>query len=712
MSEILGQYLNDYEDLYFCEKKNNYDIYSAYNLKEKREVSLKVIKKEENSDNKLILQKIKKEVDILKLCNDKNILNFHRYYATGKYFVIEQDWYETNMHEYIMNNGPSYYKKEFFKSFAIELAKALQVLHKKKVIHRNIKSSNVYLIEKKGTIEVKLGEFSRAILIKENTSEFLDSMYYAAPEIINGEKYNEKCDLWSFGIVLYDLYFGELPYGYKPSRIFIRNAVNVDNFNYKKTDIYSLDEIFEGLFKIKPEERLTHEQLFKLIFNSNFMNENIFKKKSSNELIEKLEDTMSSSFSENNEIDINNNGKNQIKIKSIIISHSDISSSKYNNIIYYDENISHYNALVRDCENLEKETPGTFILCRNIISLEIVIKEIINQRKINNNIIFNLISTGRTFDKVMKFLKSNNEYEKFFENICIYCFNIKKYEHFKETYKNEIKDNIYKEPKDIIHFIYRTSNSKISPFKINKLINYNFYVHNYIDKYNKLFKYYFELKDNIKYCQDMEKYINEMDKQKKLINDKKKLLEGFNNINKYKNIFDNSKLIIKEFINNIYNDLNNFLITSDIKFKECVEYYTAKIIYCFIYYLNQNNIYYNWNQKTIYMGTNLYLSELLQYERKTGKILFLNFVTFYENKDYAENISKRKDSINYFKKNLKFSVIFILEGINCKFNGINIQQLSIKKEKSIIFLPFTFFELKQIDFNFENYTADIYLETI
>ena len=275
MSKILGKYISEFEDLFYFEKNNKFDIYSAYNCKDHREVSLKVINKQQYKDYNL-----KREETILKQCKSENILNYFRFLETESNIILEQESYETNLHEYITNNGPSNYNIDFFKNIAIELAKALKLLYKKEIIHRNIKSSTTFLREKNGKYEVKLGEFSKAIFKKDNTSEYLNSFYYAAPEIINGDKYDEKCDIWSYGIVLYDLYFGELPYGFKPSKIKVIKAVNnKENFQYKKTNIKILDDLFDGIFKINPKERIDHKDLFKIIFDPNFMNGNLNIKK-------------------------------------------------------------------------------------------------------------------------------------------------------------------------------------------------------------------------------------------------------------------------------------------------------------------------------------------------------------------------------------------------------------------------------------------------
>ena len=61
--------------------------------------------------------------------------------------------------------------------------------------------------------KVKLGNFGSSIYIKDNSSEPIGSVFYSAPEILKNLQYDEKCDLWSLGITLYEILFGFLPYG-------------------------------------------------------------------------------------------------------------------------------------------------------------------------------------------------------------------------------------------------------------------------------------------------------------------------------------------------------------------------------------------------------------------------------------------------------------------------------------------------------------------
>ena len=136
---------------------------------------------------------------------------------------------------------------EFFKLIVTSLAKALKTIHEKGVIHRDIKPQNIYILEKGGEENddndddenkekiIKLGDFGCSIFIKDNNSDPIGTILYTAPEILKNIQYDEKCDLWSLGVTLYELYFGALPYGPEATTNTIMDIIyDEKNFRLKK----------------------------------------------------------------------------------------------------------------------------------------------------------------------------------------------------------------------------------------------------------------------------------------------------------------------------------------------------------------------------------------------------------------------------------------------------------------------------------------------
>ncbi|KAK6248925.1 hypothetical protein QUC31_020490 [Theobroma cacao] len=109
-------------------------------------------------------------------------------------------------------------------TIALEIAQAMQHLHEQKprVIHRDLKPSNIFLDDAK---HVRVADFGHARFLSEEEMALTGetgTYVYMAPEVIRCEPYNEKCDVYSFGIILNELITGNHPYvetDYGPAKI-------------------------------------------------------------------------------------------------------------------------------------------------------------------------------------------------------------------------------------------------------------------------------------------------------------------------------------------------------------------------------------------------------------------------------------------------------------------------------------------------------------
>lgn len=107
------------------------------------------------------------------------------------------------------------HKKLAFKvviKLALDLAKGLSYLHSKKIVHRDVKAENMLL---DGHGNLKIADFGVARVEAQNPSDMTGetgTLGYMAPEVLDGKPYNRRCDVYSFGICLWEIYCCDIPY--------------------------------------------------------------------------------------------------------------------------------------------------------------------------------------------------------------------------------------------------------------------------------------------------------------------------------------------------------------------------------------------------------------------------------------------------------------------------------------------------------------------
>ena len=158
-------------------------------------------------------------------------------------------------------------------------------------------------------------------------------------------------------------------------------------------------------------------------------------------------------------------------------------------------------------------------------------------------------------------------------------------------------------------------------------------------------------------------------------------------------------------------------MNSKLNFFEPVAYFTARLMFSLNKFALKNSNFCDKDNKVLHRGAKLTYSCLLPYERAKGKVILLSaFTSTSEDDELARRWAGREDTKSLYQTNLKFSVVFIIKNC-CKkkwiSNGINIQNLSqYKKEKEILYQPFSFYYVRDVQINNKEYTADIYLDTI
>ena len=369
------------------------------------------------------------------------------------------------------------------------------------------------------------------------------------------------------------------------------------------------------------------------------------------------------------------------------------------NIIYHNENKSHTfkNSNIENSKKFEQASNGSFFYSNSIKALETIIKEI------KNKVL--LITTGSTFEKVIKFLIDNN-YIKLISKACIYCRKIEEYLPLMEKYK-DILGGIFKIPSQVVKFIEDNLSDDNILFEFPKLVTYEKYLSNYHILHEIISKYYTNsfLNSNFITIDLLEDILVDKSKEnKRLI----KTLETLKN---------DDYQIITEYTNKFYKNINEWLLKSTQLIYEKAGYLIGGLMYKLNEYgINKKK---GIEKKTIlYRGVYLNYIDALSYRNNKEEVIsFQTFLSTSSKQKTADYFSKiNRTTIEKRQEESKFSSLISIE---YNWNEglfplcFDISDISkYKREKEYLFHPFTFFKIKNLEIDFINNILKLHLETI
>lgn len=211
MDKYLGTILDDrYEILEVIGTGGMAVVYKAMCHRLNRFVAVKILR-DEFAEDEEFRQRFQTEAQAVAMLSHPNIVSVYDVsHSDGVEYIVMELIEGVTLMQYMKKKGALGWKEALH--FAVQISKALEHAHEKGIVHRDIKPQNIMIL-KDGTI--KVADFGIAALEsaqEKKSDQTVGSVHYIAPEQARGEQPDPRSDIYSLGVVMYEMLTGKMPY--------------------------------------------------------------------------------------------------------------------------------------------------------------------------------------------------------------------------------------------------------------------------------------------------------------------------------------------------------------------------------------------------------------------------------------------------------------------------------------------------------------------
>lgn len=206
-----------------------------------------------------------------------NTLIFYEYFQTENEFCIVRELMGDNLNKFLFKKGKLNVKEIY--EILLQLNNTFRILYDNNLSHKNLRLENILTKKKEGEKEEYIFkliglEFNTKVYELLGRGGIRINERYKAPEILHGDLINQdipekklsylyqKADIWSLGVIIFILYFGEFPYeGNKPKEI-LSNILKNENARLNEINDRELQDLLKKMLKEDKDERIGWEEYF------------------------------------------------------------------------------------------------------------------------------------------------------------------------------------------------------------------------------------------------------------------------------------------------------------------------------------------------------------------------------------------------------------------------------------------------------------------
>ena len=219
-------------------------------------VAMKFIAKHGKTDKDI--KSLRQEIEILRGLRHDNIIAMVDSFETKAEFCVVTEFAQGELFEILEDD--KCLPEDEVRAIAKQLVRALHYLHSNRIIHRDMKPQNILIGSRR---VVKLCDFGFALAMSSNTmvlTSIKGTPLYMAPELVQEQPYNHTVDLWSLGVILYELFVGQPPF-YTNSIYSLIQKIVRDAIVWPENMSPAFRSFLKGLLNKRPGERLAWPDL-------------------------------------------------------------------------------------------------------------------------------------------------------------------------------------------------------------------------------------------------------------------------------------------------------------------------------------------------------------------------------------------------------------------------------------------------------------------
>ena len=181
---------------------------SVYKIQDKNDNKVYALKKIVlNKKNKEDLDSIKNEAYLLKIIDDENIIKYiDSFFYDDSFYLIMEFCSNLDLRSFINEHKKEnkLINEQTLWEIILNLCNGIKIIHNNNMIHRDLKPENIFISD---NYKIKIGDFGISKILNETNyaQTFAGTLLYMAPEMINGDKYTNKVDIWALGCIIYEL---------------------------------------------------------------------------------------------------------------------------------------------------------------------------------------------------------------------------------------------------------------------------------------------------------------------------------------------------------------------------------------------------------------------------------------------------------------------------------------------------------------------------